>query len=144
MNVGTVKERLAAAGGAIEGLNYYGFSPDAVTVPCLFATEADIQYDKYSFGGKGDEVIVTLRLLVSKADDKEGQAALDAHLGRGTRSVKLALEAARGAPGESALDGACDDFHVTRVNGYRLYEHNGTDYYGAEFTVLCLGEGDGE
>lgn len=144
MNLGTVKQRLVEACLTIEGLNCHGFAPDAITVPCLIATEAEVVYDKYAFNGAGDEVMVTLRILVSKADDKEGQAALDAYLGRGTRSIKNAIEAARGAPGEAALDGACDDLRVMRVQGYRLYEHNGVDYYGADFVVMCLGEGDGE
>jgi hypothetical protein len=144
MNIGLVRERLAEACLTIEGLNCYGYAPDAVTVPCFFAAEVDIAFDRHAFNGKGDEVTATLRLLVSKADDKEGQGALDAYLGRGDRSIKLAIEAARGAPGEAALDGACDDLHVLRVQGYRLYEHNGIDYYGAEFVVRVIGEGDGE
>lgn len=144
MNVGTVRQRLAEACQTIEGLNCHGFVPDAVTVPCLFAAETEVTFDRHSFNGKGDEAIVTMRVLTSKADDKGGQADLDAYLGRGERSIKLAIEAARGAPGEAALSGACDDLRVTRVQGYRLYEHNGIDYYGAEILVQCIGEGDGE
>lgn len=144
MNIGTVRERLAAACLSIADLNVYGFVPDSVTVPCVFAAEADVTFDRHSFNGQGDEALVTLRVLVSRADDKSGQAELDSYLGRGTKSIKLAIEAARGAPGEAALSGACDDLRVIKVQGYRLYEHNGTDYYGAEFVVQCIGEGDGE
>ncbi len=144
MNLGTIRQRLAEACTTIEGLNCHGFAPDAITVPCLIAVEADITFDKYAFNGKGDEVMATLRILVSKADDKAGQAELDAYLGRGSRSIKLAIEAQRGEPGEPALSGACDDLRVMKIQGYRLYEHNGIDYYGAEFVVMCIGEGDGE
>ena len=142
MDIAAIRQGLAAAADAIDGLTCYGFVPDAIVAPCFMACEVEINFDS-AFGRGLDTVTVTCRVLVSRADDKAGQSGLDAYLaGSGSSSLKAALEAARGAPGQSALDGACDDFRVTRVQGYRLYEHAGVDYFGAELTVMCIGSGD--
>lgn len=143
MDIANVRAGLATAASAVTGLTTYAYVPDSVEVPCFMAAEPRVEYDKLTFGGRGDVVTVTCRVLVSRADDKAGQALLDGYLGRGSASVRNALEAARGAPGESALYGACDDFHVLVAENYRIYEHNGTDYYGVEIPVMCIGEGDG-
>jgi hypothetical protein len=61
--------------------------------------------------------------MVSRADDLSGQATLDALLsGSGPASLKAAIEAARGAPGQAAPGGAADDLQVVRAQSYRLYE----------------------
>lgn len=144
MNLRAVRQALADAVSVIPGMSCYSFVPNAPNVPAFMVCETDVAYDRHSFGGTGDEATVTCRILVSKADDMEGQAALDQYLGRGDYSIKLAIEAARGAPGEAALDGAADDLHVIRLQGYRIYEHFGDEFYGAEIIVRVIGEGDGE
>lgn len=118
-----------------------GYVPDAVTTPCFFVGEVDVNYDK-TMGRGTDELLFTCRVLAGRADDRSAQRILDALLsGAGPSSLKAALEAARGAPGEMALGGLADDLHVQRVQGYRWYEHAGSSYVGAELAVKVIGDG---
>lgn len=118
-----------------------GFTPDSVVAPHFFAGEYTVEFDKV-MGRALDEVELTCRVLVGRADDESAQRTLDALLsGAGPASLKAALEVARGAPGEAALGGLADDFHVTRVQGYRWYEHQGTQYVGAELIIRIFGDG---
>ncbi|WP_282686327.1 MULTISPECIES: hypothetical protein [unclassified Streptomyces] len=118
-----------------------GYVPDAVVAPHFFAGEYTVDYDK-AMRRSLDEVELTCRVLVGRADDKAGQRTLDALLaGSGPASLKQAIEAARGAPGEYALGGLAHDLHVMRMQGYRWYEHNGIDYVGAELIIKIIGEG---
>jgi hypothetical protein len=61
--------------------------------------------------------------------------------GSGPASLKAAIEAARGAPGQYALGGLAHDLHVMRVQGYRWYEHEGAQFVGAELIVKVIGDG---
>jgi hypothetical protein len=142
MNVGSIREALATTvKTAIPGLNCYGYCPDSIPEPCFYVGEIEIDFDR-AFGRAMDEMRLTCRLLTSRADDRAGQAALDAYLaGSGASSVKQALEDARGAPGQAALGGLCDDLHLTRVQGYRWYLVGQVEYYGAELIVRVIGEG---
>lgn len=120
-----------------------GYVPDAVTAPHFFVGEYSVEYDKAMRRGL-DEVEFTCRVLVGRADDRAGQEILDALLdGAGPSSLKQAIEAARGAPGEYALGGLADDLRLTRVQGYRWYEHQGTQYVGAELIIRVIGTGKG-
>ncbi|MFD5057431.1 hypothetical protein [Streptomyces sp. NPDC058394] len=126
----------------IAKLTCTGYVPDAVTAPHFFVGEYSIDFDK-AMNRSLDEVELTCRVLVSRADDKSAQAILDGLLtGAGPASLKAAIEAARGAPGEYALGGLAHDLHVKRVQGYRWYEHQGTQYVGAELIIKVIGEGD--
>ncbi|MGW4476805.1 hypothetical protein ACWENQ_44740 [Nonomuraea sp. NPDC004354] len=142
MDIGLIREGLAAAVKAgIPSLNCFGYCPDSVPEPTFYAGEVEIDFDR-AYGRGMDEARVTCRLLVSRADDRSGQAALDRYLaGSGPLSVKAAIEAARGAPGELALGGLCDDLHLTRVQGYRMYQVGEVQFYGAEMILRVIGEG---
>jgi hypothetical protein len=139
---GLIREGLAdAVRSAIPSLNCFGYVPDAVPEPCFYAGEVEVDFDR-AFGRGMDEIRVTCRLLVSRADDRAGQAALDRYLaGSGPLSVKAALVAARGAPGEAALGGLCDDLHLMRVQAYRMYQVGEIQFFGAELIVRIIGEG---
>ncbi|MEW2177144.1 hypothetical protein AB0890_12545 [Streptomyces sp. NPDC005406] len=118
-----------------------GYVPDAVTVPSFFTADYTVEYDRAMNRGL-DKVELTCQVLVGIADDRAAQRLLDALLsGSGPASLKAAIEAARGAPGESALGGLADDLHVTRLQGYRWYEHQGTTYLGGQLIVNIIGEG---
>ncbi|MET9965451.1 hypothetical protein ABZZ80_05870 [Streptomyces sp. NPDC006356] len=118
-----------------------GYVPDSVVTPCFFVGEVEVNYDK-AMGRKLDELLFTARVLASRSDDRAGQRIVDALLsGGGPASVKAAIEAARGAPGEMALGGLADDLHVQRVQGYRWFEHAGSEYIGAEFAIKVIGDG---
>lgn len=140
--MGLIRAALAdAVRDAIPALNSFGYVPDAVPEPCFYAGEVEVDFDR-AFGRGLDEARITCRLLVSRADDRAGQEALDRYLaGSGADSVKAAIEAARGAPGLPALGGLADDLHVQRVQAYRLYQVGEVQYFGAELIVRVIGGG---
>lgn len=142
MEPGAIRQALAdAVHDAIPSLNTFGYCPDSVPEPCFYSGEIEIDFDK-AFGRGMDEMRVTCRLYVSRADDRSGQAALDRYLaGSGPDSIKAALVAARGAPGQAALGGLCDDLHLVRVQGYRMYQVGEVQFYGAELIVRLIGGG---
>ncbi|MGI5293269.1 hypothetical protein ACQEVF_59530 [Nonomuraea polychroma] len=142
MDPGAIKEEIAnSIRTAIPALNCFGYCPDSVPEPCFYVGEIEIDFDR-AFQRGMDEMRVTCRLLVSRADDRAGQRALDTYLsGSGASSIKAAFHAARGAPGQPALGGLCDDLHLTRVQGYRMYEVGEVKFYGAELIVRIIGEG---
>lgn len=119
-----------------------GYAVDSVTVPHFYVGDYTIDFDK-TFKRGMDSVEFTCAVVVSRSDDLSGQRTLDGLLsGSGPGSLKTAIEAARGAPGECALGGLADDLHVTRVESYRWYEIAGVQYLGAELNVHVIGEGD--
>lgn len=141
MDIAAVRAGLAAAAATITGLTTYAYVPDSVTEPCFYPGGYEVDFDRAFVRGL-DEVNFTCYILVSRADDATGQARLDAFLkGSGATSLKAALEAARGAPGQLALSGAADDLHVTRVEGYGQYTIGDTVYYGAKLLVTVIGSG---
>ncbi|KIF69242.1 hypothetical protein HY68_12635 [Streptomyces sp. AcH 505] len=147
MQMAAIRDAIADAARAVvlpEGmpkLTCTGYVPDSVVAPHFFCGEYTVDFDK-AMRRSLDEVELTCRVLVGRADDKSAQVILDAMLsGSGPGSLKQAIEQARGAPGESALGGLADDFHVMRVQGYRWYEHQGTQFVGAELAIKIIGEG---
>jgi hypothetical protein len=135
MDVSAVFTGLAERAATISGLRCFPYLPDSIPEPAFFPADVEIDYDQAYAGGM-DQYTVRCRLLVSRADDRAGQGALNAYLAAtGPKSVKAALETA-----PRTLGGACDDLTVQRAAGYAIYQHNGTEYYGAEFTVLIIGE----
>lgn len=147
MQISAVRDAIADAARVvvlptgIGKLTCSGFVPDAVVAPCFFVGEVDITFDK-TMGRGTDELMFTCRVLAGRADDRSAQQVLDALLsGAGEASLKQAIEAARGAPGELALGGLADDLHLERVQGYRWYEHAGSSYVGAELAIKVIGDG---
>ncbi|WP_075662209.1 hypothetical protein [Streptomyces acidiscabies] len=147
MQISAVREALAEAARAVvlpDGvpkLTCSGYVPDAANAPHFFVAEWEQDFDK-AMGRGLDEVVFTTRVLVARGDDQSSQRLLDSMLsGSGPASLKAAIEAARGGPGEYALGGLAHDLHVTRVQGYRWYEHAGSTYVGAELMIKVIGEG---
>lgn len=148
MQISLIRDAIADAArvvvlpAGIGKLTSTGYVPDAVVVPCFFVAEVEVTYDK-TMGRGTDELMFTCRVLAGRADDRSTQRILDAMLsGAGAASLKAAIEAARGVPGEMALGGAADDLHIERVQGYRWYEHAGSTYLGAELVVKVIGDGN--
>ncbi|MFE2556672.1 hypothetical protein ACFXGT_11640 [Streptomyces sp. NPDC059352] len=134
--------RLVVMPAGTAKLTCTGYVPDAVSAPHFVVGEYSVEYDK-AMGRALDEAEFTCRVLVGRVDDRAGQELLDALLdGSGPASLKAAIEAARGAPGEYALGGLAHDLRVTRIQGYRWYEHNGIQYVGAELIIRVIGQGD--
>lgn len=144
MDMQAVAEGLAAAAATVASdpkLITYAFAPDAVETPCCFVAEFDIDFDK-TMGRGTDYADFTMRVLVGRADDVSAGRRLNALLsGSGGGALKQAIESNRGPIGAPALGGACDDYHVQRVQGMRWYLHEGTTYLGAEFRVHVIGSG---
>lgn len=147
MQISQVRDAIADAARAvvlpagIGKLTCTGYVPDAVTAPCFFVGEVEVTFDK-AMARKLDELLFTCRVLAGRADDRSSQRIIDALLsGSGDASLKAAIEAARGAPGEMALDGLAHDLHVQRVQGYRWFEHAGSTYVGAELVIKVIGDG---
>ncbi|WP_329187043.1 hypothetical protein [Actinacidiphila glaucinigra] len=147
MDIFTVRAGIASAAKAvampngIAKLTSTPYLPDAPTTPHFFVGDYSVDFDKTMRRGL-DEIEFTCGVVVSRSDDLSGQKLLDRLLsGSGPASLKVAIEAARGAPGEAALDGAADDLRVTRVQSYRLYEIAGVDYLGAQLTIRVIGDG---
>lgn len=133
--------RLLVMPTGVPSLTCTGYVPDAIVAPHFFVGEVEVTFDR-AYGRKLDVLEFTCRVLVGRADDKSSQEILDALLsGAGPASLKQAIEAARGAPGELALGGLADDLHLMRVQGYRWYEHAGTQYVGAELVIKVIGDG---
>lgn len=142
MDVSAIRTAIAAAvDDAISSLTCFGYMPSAIPEPAFAVGEVEIIFDQ-AMGRGLDELVITCYLLVSRADDQAGQAALDRYLkGSGTDSVKAALVAARGAPGQMALGGLAHDLHLPSVQGYGFHEIGDTKYFGAQMTVRVWGEG---
>lgn len=115
------------------------YTPDAIEAPAFYAgeVEADTNID---YSTDVDNITVVCRVMCSRADDSAGQKALIALLERkGPTSVRAAILAAEGAPGERALGGACDDINIISIRGMRGYIIGTTTYVGAEIRVLAVG-----
>lgn len=151
MNLKTVKKEIAAVVKAnvvapvtdplTPGLECFGYCPDSIPEPCFYVGEAEIEPNT-THGTGADVSRLTCRVLVGKTEDEFSQGLLDIYLSRtGSGSIRavLASAAARGAPGQLALNGAADDLVVERITGYRMYEHSDKRYYGAEIIVRVVG-----
>jgi hypothetical protein len=143
MDIDLVFERIAAAvnDAQIPGLTKKvvatAFSPDSPTPPHFFLAEFVGEYDQ-TFDSDMN-LTITARLMLSRAGEETGQQEGRILAGVGANTIRAALEAAAGTPGQSALSGACDDIQLRRVTGPRLYDYGEAHFYGLEFTIFVLG-----
>ncbi len=122
----------------LQALDYV---PDDVDPPSIYPNTVKTEFDK-TMRRATDKLVVTLRLLCARTDDRSGQHMLYGYMaGSGASSIKAAIEAQRGAPGSAALGGACDELHVTQIGEARWYEVAGERYVGCDFTVEIWGDG---
>lgn len=140
MDLNAICNAIAAAAAdatSDPALTTTGFVPDAITEPHLFVAEPEISYDK-TFG-RTAELELTCRLLVGRQDDRAAQTLLRKYLSTGNQeSVKDAIEAARGGPGQPALGGLVDDLWVRRVERPRWYQHADTQYVGVDIQIKVV------
>lgn len=136
MNVRSIKKGIAEAASAIEGLNTYPFCPDAVEAPCLYAGEVDVAYHR-TYGGDA-QVVVTVYLLVSTAEDEDSQGLLDEYLSVG--NANSVVDAIEGLPGNpQTLGGVCDDLVIGTASGYRKYTVGTDTFFGVKIPVQVIG-----
>lgn len=130
-----MRRGLAAAAAAVPGLNATPHAPAALAAPAFYPGESEIDYDQ-TFAAGVDDLQIDCYVMVSAAEDRDGQELLDRYLGRGAESVKAALEADR------TLGGACSDMCVRRMQGYRTYGSGTDTFYGAKITVRVVGQAE--
>lgn len=136
MDLNAIALGLAANVTPVEGINALDYVPDALPEPVFMVGEIDIDFDK-TFSRGSDELTITCRVLVARGDDQGGQQTLrDFMAGGGVYSVKKAIESDR------TLGGACDDLRVVRARGNRLFVVGEVRYYGVEFEVYVIGDGE--
>ena len=146
MDVELVRQRLADAvkAGVVlpdVDLQTFGYVPDQVDPPCFYTAEVEID-PNIVFGPK-DQFILRCRVLTSTQDDKAGQQMLDRLLRRkGPTSIRKVFHEQRGGPGVLALGGAADTLNLQKIDGYRLYKIGVDNYFGAEFRILIIGDGE--
>jgi len=113
------------------------FAPDSVVAPQLILADFVGDYDK-TFDGLM-ELTINAWLLLARVVDKAGQQEAQRLAGAGENTVRAAIQAARGAPGQMALNGAADDVVVRRVVGPRPFDWGESHYYGLQFTIFVMG-----
>lgn len=113
------------------------FAPDSLIPPHFYTAEFDIPYDRTM--AAFSEMTLTCRLMLSRADDLSGQQQAKLLASTGTGTLHQTFRGMRGAPGAAALSGACDDLHLQRVRGPRLFDIGQESFYGLEFTVFVMG-----
>lgn len=143
MDIYEVQTALAAAMADVEDstgrkLHCYEYVPNAVLAPAFYVAEYDID-PHMTMGGRYD-VRFTCRLLVSGAQDRQPQKELAGFLSQsGASSIFAAVQAARGAPGQLALDGAADDLSIVDRIRVQMFKIGETSYYGAQFAIRVVG-----
>lgn len=128
MNVKTIRQAISVAAGTVTSpvqLQSYGYIPESIDPPCCYPADTDGTYHEDTQGSAG--LVVTLRILTSRSEDRAGQELLDDYLNSsGATSVPAAIE--------SLVAGAT----VSGFSGYRLFEIATQPYYGAELTVVVI------
>jgi hypothetical protein len=133
VDVVPVFEGLRDNASAVDGLRCFEYVPDSIAPPAFFPVEVFTEDISGLVAGFG-EFTVRCQVLVSRGSDRSGQKLLKQFLaGAGSGSLLVALLADR------SLGGACHDLQLRRIHGYRTYEHQGTQLYGAQVDVLVLG-----
>lgn len=114
----------------IEGLRVTGFHADKVSVPAGAVGLPDsIDYDTTMARGI-DSYVFTIRIYVTRAEDRNSQATLGTYLSpTGAMSVKAAVE------GDRTLGCTGTDCRVSDAGGIGVYEVGGQNYAGAELIV---------
>lgn len=145
MQIKDVKKALSDAVkiAEIPDLDCFPFVPNEPPIPCFYVGEVTLDPNQTFGPGPGghDEAEVMCTVAASASDEADGQGRLDDYLSRsGPFSVRAALNTARGLPGQLALSGTCDDFVITKIDGYRMITTpNQATFYGARITVRVIG-----
>lgn len=124
-----VVDALEAAVATISDLEVYDYVPDDVAVPCAFVWPAASNFDM-TIGRGGDRQFYTIRILVSRTSDREGQTKLFTYMNpSGSASVKAAIES------DKTLGGVADTLWVRSRTGVQIQEVAGIPYFSCDFTV---------
>ena len=133
MNISEVREELADVLDDIPGLRAKPNVPDQVNPPLAYVDTVSLNY-RYDLSPSGMFATLAVVLLVSSADSKRGQDALDEYLSsEGDRSIYQKVSA------NTDLNGTCDWAQVSTADEVGLYEVAGSKYVGARLLVEVAG-----
>lgn len=145
MIISTVRQKIAdvitANVVSSPTLTALAYLPDGLTPPMIFTSDIEVDFDQ-AYNRGMDRVVFTLRLLVSRADDRASQLLLDGYIsGSGTASIRSAIEAGRAINGAvgGTLGGAAADMHLRTMSAYRWFTVGDSQFLGAEFSLLVIG-----
>lgn len=144
MDITLIHQRIADAvnGAAIQGntlqVTATRHMPASPEVPHFYPFNWRATYDK-TFGGLV-ELTTTWHLALSRSDDEAGHQEATDLAGSGESTIRAALLAARGAPGELALSGACDDLRIVDASGPSPVDIESTHLLVVEFSIFCFGD----
>lgn len=131
-----IREGLAAAIRAVEGLQAEPYARDIASVPVAMVGGPDpLEFDK-TFGRGHDDYVFPVIIFSSRTVEEVGQHTLDAYLDPfGPLSVKTAIEA------DSTLGGVVEDLRVESAREYGPHDINGVTYLGAVLVVAIMAPG---
>lgn len=101
----------------------------------------DFTVDTHKTFNFASEVSLTFRVIVGRQDPESGGKFVRDLAGDGVGTPFYALEKPHilGLGGQT-LGGACDDFKVETVRGYRLYVYGTVSFIGYEMVCKAIGE----
>lgn len=147
MDLHAVRVAVAEAASAVvcdPPLTCFPYVPAEGPTPFLYVQVEGVQFDK-TFNRGLDYIDLTLMVMHTIADDEHSQRFIDDLLyGDGPGSLKTAMEAARGEPGQAALGGLADDVYVSGTDSApRWFDwSDGKKYYGVGLKCRVIGSGD--
>ena len=124
-----IRQGLADAVGAINGLRVSATVPDSPAPPVAIVVPVDISYDT-SFGRGMDTYRFSVLVIVGRMAERSAQNSLDAYCApTGDYSIKAAVNA------DKTLGGACQNATVTGMVNYGSLVVGDTEYLSADFQV---------
>ena len=147
MNIAAVRDEIAALVNAMDDeLLCFAYVPSDGPTPFAYLQVESVTYDR-AFNGGSEELILTLMLMVSRADDRTSSETLDAYVSSSTsQSLKAAVEAGNVVGPDGGITSLNGEAHFVHVSGTdappRWFEWaDGTKYYGAGLRIRVLGSG---
>jgi hypothetical protein len=133
--MGAVRHALVERLGTLPDFTGYHFVPDAVNVPCAFV-EPDRPFVDYqqAFQGAGTQWRFVITILVNRMDEEAAQYELDGYLDPDGDFVAVLQELGI----DDSLSQVANFVEVLSASRYGGYKVGGTDYLGAQLSVLVM------
>jgi hypothetical protein len=128
--ISQVKQGINTRLATITGLRTFTEQPSQVNAPVGYPNLDSITYHR-SMRSTDCEMVFTVTVVVSRADERTGVASVDAYTSpTGTRSVKAAIE------GDRTLGGIVMDSMVESASGLINMPADDGDYLAVDFKVV--------
>lgn len=129
--ISQVRDALKTTLQTISGLTVYDTAPGQVVVPAAVITIAPGPFLVYDTSNGTDDLMLSIRLIVSGADDRAGQDALDTYASSsGTQSIRAAIQA------DFTLGGLVHFADVSDARDYGALTVGTVEYFGCTFPVM--------